>query len=335
MSGTSESWWRRVGDPEKGFRYLKVGGGRLSSDSALARIHGLRIPPAWKNVHISPHADRKVQAWGEDDAGRKQYIYSEDHVRQRDRRKWKRVLRLGGALPRLRTRVNEDLEGSGLDRETVLALVVRFIDQGWFRVGSERYAIENRTYGIATLKKSQLEITDGMLIFTYRGKGRKDMRRVVVDERAIELIGRLLELPGARLFQYPNSSGRPHRIRAEAVNDYIKEAAGRSYTSKDLRTFGATVRAATILADMGPPGSETEAEKNVLTCCRLVSQELGNTREICRTAYIHPAVLDEYITGGRTIDVAGKVQPRAVRARPSELLSPEEEATIRFLRDFG
>jgi DNA topoisomerase I len=335
MTDPEERWWRRNGDPETGFRYLKVGGGPLSSRAALARIEGLRIPPAWTNVHISPDAGRKVQAWGEDDAGRKQYLYSEAHVRERDRRKWKRVLRLGQALPRLRLRVNEDLQRPALEREAVLALVVRFIDQAWFRVGGERYAVENRTQGIATLRKSQLEVHDGMLVFTYLGKGRKDMRRVVVDEKALDFIERLLKLPGPRLFQYEGGNGKPGRIRAEAVNRYIKHAAGRRYTSKDLRTFGATVRAATILADMGPPNTPEEAEKNVLLCCRLVSQDLGNTREICRSAYIHPVVLDEYLAAGRTIGNSTGVTRCAVTGKPSDPISAEEGALIRFLASFG
>lgn len=341
MTTSEERWWRRSGSPEKGFRYLKVDGKPLRSKAALGRIERLAIPPAWSNVDVSPDAGRKIQARGEDAEGRRQYIYSDDHVRGRDRRKWRRVRLLGRALPELRSRLSRDLGRFDFDRDTgpgrdpVLALVVRFIEQGFFRVGNERYATANGTRGIATLEKRQVEVGDGMLVFTYRGKQKKELRTVVVDDAAIAFVEALCGLPGKRLFQYRDADGTLHPVRAPEVNRYLKEAAGRRFTSKDLRTFGATVRAATVLADLEPPDSDEEAERNVLLCCRLVAQELGNTREVCREAYIHPAVLDEYLASGRTIEVSGPPRPIRVSAGASDALTAEEDALLRFLGKHG
>lgn len=333
-----QSWWRRIpveGEGEAGFRYQKVDGAPLVSESALARIDALVIPPAWTDVHISPDASRKVQAWGRDAAGRKQYVYSDEHVARRDRRKWDRVLRYARRLPELRAATNRDLKGGVPDRATVLATVVRLISRAYFRIGSERYAIENKTFGIATLRKNHLEIRGNDLIFTYPGKGSKDNRRVVASTPLVEILERILELPGRRLFQYRTDDGDVVRVTARAVNRYIQDILGERYTSKDLRTFGGTVRAATILADLGPEPEDRQAEKNVVLTCKLVASELGNTPAVAREAYIHPAVLEQYTERGRTIEPLMRKAPREVSDEEPVEYYPEEAALMRFLERYG
>src|SRR5690606_34385721 len=202
-----------------------------------------------------------------------------------------------------RSVTNAHLKEEGLGRDKVLATVVRLMSRAFFRVGSERYAVRNRTFGICTLRKSHLEVRGDTLIFTYVGKRQLDQRRVVAESPLVEILEDLLRLPGGRLFQYVDGAGRPHPVTAAMVNRYLREACGGRYTSKDLRTFGGTVRAATILADLGPPSSEREARRNVALCCRLVATELGNTPAICRSAYVHPRVLEAYRASGLTIEV--------------------------------
>jgi DNA topoisomerase-1 len=331
MSRTKDGpWWRRVGSPEEGFRYLGVNGSTLVSPTVLARIEALGIPPGWSGVRISPDPERKIQAWGYDRAGRKQYIYSEEHVRRRERRKWGRVLRYARALPRLREVTNLHLRRTELDRAKVLATMVRLMSRAFFRVGSERYAVRNRTFGICTLSKRHLEVRGNTLVFRYTGKRRIDQRRVVADTPLVEVIREILELPGPRLFCYRDGGGRIRNVTAEMVNRYLREALGGRYTSKDLRTFGGTVRAATILADLGAARTEREARRNVALCCRLVAHELGNTPAICRAAYIHPVVIDRYLAAGETIEPL-LLPRRAVTAEAPVHYYPEEAALIRFL----
>lgn len=333
---SEQSWWRRVeSSAGDGFRYRKVDGEPLVSTSARSRIEALAIPPAWSDVHISPDARRKVQAWGRDDAGRKQYIYSDSHVLEQERRKWDRVLRYGSALPELRAATNRHLKRPELDRPKVLATVVRLMSRAFFRVGSERYAVRNRTFGICTLRKEHLEIRGHDLVFTYEGKRSRDQRRVVADTPLVEIIRELLELEGERLFRYRTGAGGPCNVTARAVNRYIRELLGERYTSKDLRTFGGTVRAATILADLGPPEDEADAGSNLALCCRLVAAELGNTPAICRDAYIHPAVLERYRAAGSTIDPLMDTTPRTVTAEAPVDYYPEELGLMRFLERFG
>jgi DNA topoisomerase-1 len=348
--GKQEGWWRRTGKAPR-FKYIGLTGQPLRSEPALARIRALVLPPAWTDVHISPDPARKVQAWGYDQAGRKQYRYSSQHISRQDRRKWNRVLRVARALPRLRAHTNRDLRRRRLDDRKVTATVVRLICRAYFRAGSERYAVENKTFGICTLTKKHVQIYGRNLVFEYIGKRSKQQRQFVADTPLVHIIEKLLVLPGTRLFQYVDPSSRkPKQISADQVNEYLFDVLGERYTSKDLRTFGGTVRAATILADIGPARSRTEAKRNVALACKLVATELGNTPAICRKAYIHPAVLEQYERHGRTLDTVQPRKPRKKHRRPKRLDNgvlpaveaeepvgyyPEELALMNFLEQYG
>lgn len=324
------SRWKRVGSPDKGFEYLKTDGTPLKSDAAIARIDSLAIPPAWTEVQIAPRAGDKIQATGYDAAGRKQYIYNPEYVARRQRQKFGRLLPFAYDLPRLREATNAHLKHEGVGRERVLATVVRLMSRAFFRVGSERYAVNNKTFGIATLRKSHLEVRGNDLVFRYVGKKSIDQRRVVAETPLVEVLQEILKLPGDRLFRYRDENGEVRDVTAADVNAYLKEIVGEGYTSKDIRTWGGTVRAATILSDLGPANSEREAEKNVVLTCKLVSTELGNTPAVCRSAYIHPGVLERYLTG-ETIAPLMRGTARPVEAEAPVEYYPEEAALMRFL----
>ncbi|MEX1184461.1 MAG: DNA topoisomerase IB [Gemmatimonadota bacterium] len=334
-----QDWWRRTGDAGKGFVYLGVNGRRLTAAATLRRIQALVIPPAWTDVHISPDPDRKIQVWGFDQAGRRQYRYSRGHEAARDLRKWKRVIRVARLLPLLREGTNAHLRRRKLDREKVLATVVRLMCRAYFRAGSERYAVQNRTFGVCTLAKRHVTVAGNCIVFEYSGKRSLEQRQVVADTPLVEIIEELQAQRGARLFKYPVGAGakqyRP--VTAAHVNRYLREILGERCTSKDLRTFGGTVRAATILADIGPAKSAREAARNVALACNLVASELGNTPAICRKAYIHPAVLEEYEQAGRTIETVSSRH----RARPGVAAEepvgwyPEELVLMQFLERYG
>ncbi len=331
MASRVDTWWTRTGSKRP--RYCKADGGPLSSESALKRIAALRIPPAWNDVHISPDPKRKVQAWGYDAAGRKQYIYSSAHVARSDRRKWRKLLRVSNALPLIRDRTNEHLRRRKLDREKVHATVVRLICRAYFRAGSERYAVANRTFGISTLRKHHVQVHGRNLIFTYTGKRSKDQRQFVAATPLVEIIEKLLQLPGERLFQYIDENRELRPVTGQSVNKYLEDIAGVKLTSKDLRTFGGTVRAATILADIGPAQSKTETRRNLTLTCKLVSLDLGNTPAIARKAYIHPAVLEEYERAGRTMANMRRHTRRVDAFEPAYY--PEEAELIRFLERYS
>src|SRR5919201_6975172 len=149
--------WKREGS-RRHFRYLDSKGRRIRDPEKLARIEALVIPPAWKEVWISPSPSAKLQATGIDAAGRRQYLYHADFRAQQDAAKFDKLIGFAERLPDLRAAMSAHMDRDSLDRERVSAIALRLIDLGWFRVGSERYARESRTYGITTLTKRHVRV---------------------------------------------------------------------------------------------------------------------------------------------------------------------------------
>ena len=320
----STQWFVRRGGKSSGFRYEDAKGRKVTDGAQLARIDALRIPPAWRDVHIAASTRPAIQAWGFDAKGRKQYRYHERAVAVREQRKYYRVCRLARDLPKIREALYAAI-GSGreLTRDRVAAAVVRLISKGFFRVGSERYARENHTFGISTLSKRHVTVKGSAIVFEFRGKSNKEQRHVVVDRVLATIMREMLRSPGARLFRYTDGA-RWRNLTERDVNDYVRRVTPARYTAKDFRTWGGTVRVATVLSDLGPPASDREAKKNVVLAIRLVSAELGNTPAICRASYVHPIVLARYLDHGETI------LPRATKKTAGGHY-PEERALIRFL----
>lgn len=323
----AESWITRHGSARSGFRYRDAAGASVTSATTLARIAALAIPPAWRDVHVAASPRAAVQAWGVDAKGRKQYRYHERAVHRGEQRKYYRVRRLARDLPRIRLALRRDLARRDADRARVAAAVVLLINEGFFRVGSERYTRQHGTYGITTLRKSHVRVAGDTLVFSFRGKSGVPQRHVVVDRALARAVAQLGRAPGRRLFRYRDETGW-HDLTAREVNDYIGSLAGVRYTAKDFRTWGGTLRAATVLADLGPAASEHEAQRNVVTTVRLVASELGNTPAICRASYVHPIVLARYLDAGDTI---GPLRSRGTPRTQAAGHSPEERALIAFL----
>jgi DNA topoisomerase-1 len=324
------TWLRRLGTKRSGFRYVDAADRVVRDARVLARIDALRVPPAWRDVHIATTPRSAIQAWGFDARGRKQYRYNDRAVERRELRKYHRVRQLAKDLPRIRRALHADARPHArvdtLDADTVSATVLRLISETFCRVGGERYAKENGTFGITTLKKSHVDVSNGTARLEYRGKGSIDQRQVVSDPELVRLLERQLRTPGGKLFRY-RRNGAWHVITARDVNEYLQERVGR-YSAKDFRTWGGTLRAATVLAELGPANTATEAKRNVALAMRLVSTELGNTPTICRKSYVHPIVVARYLDEGETIAL-----PRARRtaANRGQAHSPEEKALITFL----
>ncbi len=325
----AQKWILRKGTKAGGFRYLGPSGSRLTDAATLQRIDALRIPPAWRDVHIAPGARTPVQVWGFDARGRKQYRYHQRAVEKGELRKYYRVRQMARDLPAIRAAVQRDFRRKGLSKERVCAGLVRLISHGFFRVGSERYQKENNTFGIATLRKSHALVDGEIVVFEYRGKRSIVQKNVVVAPDLARFVTELLTTPGARLFRF--LEGRKWSdVNARDVNDYIQSISGFPYTAKDFRTWGGSLRAATVLAELGRGKTKTERKRNVLTAVRLVASELGNTPAICRKSYVHPAIVSRYMKSGAVIPLpAGRRE-----SVPLTSHAPEEEALIDFLDEF-
>ena len=264
--------------------------------------------------------------WGFDARGRKQYKYHRRAVEKGELRKYYRVRQMARDLPSLRARIQRDFRRQGLSKEKVCAGIVRLISHGFFRVGSEKYQKENNTFGITTMRKSHVLVLDDTVEFEYRGKRSITQRNVVVGKDLARFVNQLLETPGPRLFRYLED-GKWQDVDSGDVNNYIESIAQFPYTAKDFRTWGGTLRAATVLAELGKGKSQNERKKNVVTAVRFVAAELGNTPTICRKSYVHPVVVMKYLRSGLTITL-----PKHTGASDNGVgHAPEESALIDFL----
>jgi len=244
----------RLGSKRSGFRYVDEQARPVRDRRTLERIAALRVPPAWRDVHVAANPRSAIQAWGFDARGRKQYRYHERAVERRELRKYHRVRQLAKELPRIRRTLRDDarpdVPAHAIDADTAAATVLRLISETFCRIGGERYARENGTFGITTLRKSHVELANDTARFAYRGKAKIRQRQVVHDRELVRLVARQLRTPGTRLFRYVD--GRHWRLlTARDVNEYLRRRIGR-YSAKDLRTWGGTLRAATVLAELGP-----------------------------------------------------------------------------------
>lgn len=310
----------------RGFSYVDDEGNRVDDPEVLQRIAELAIPPAWEDVWICPYPNGHLQATGTDAAGRKQYRYHDVWRTRRDGEKFDDMVRFAKALPALRRQVERDLgDCATLDRRCVLAAAVRLLEIGFFRIGSEEYAAEHDSYGLATLRKEHVRIEDGVMVFDYPSKSGQRRRQGMFDEQLAPVVARLKRRRGggSDLLAY-KERGRWHDLRSEDINAYLKDATGGDYSAKDFRTWNATALAAVGLAVSGASAATPTARKRAVNrAVTEVAGYLGNTPAVCRASYIDPRVIDAF-DGGLTIRpalerVAAQVEPGDLPIHQPEL----------------
>jgi DNA topoisomerase-1 len=302
----------------RGFSYHHPDGTPVTDPEVIERIRALAIPPAWRDVWICPLANGHIQAVGTDAAGLRQYRYH-DHWRViRDGAKFDRVLRLAARLPRLRASISSALDQSGLGRERVLSAALHMIDLAVFRVGGEEYQPSEDyegSYGLATLRRSHVRVHRGAVTIGYVAKGGVEQSVVLRDPALHKIVVALLRRRGGGedLLAYRTPQGW-HDVRAEDVNAYLKELVGEEFTAKDLRTWHATVVAATSLGVQactnGVMRSARARQRAVVTAMREVAEHLGNTPAVARKSYVDPHVVECFergITVARAVQRAGSV----------------------------
>lgn len=327
-------WWRRCGSKRRGFWYEDAKGQRLTDETQLQRIKALVIPPAWIDVRIAPSPRSALQAVGIDTSGRVQRIYHPNFVAKRQRSKFQKLERFGEYLAALRRVANEHIALEGLPRARVLAVIVRLINDLYFRVGSEESVKRYRTYGVTTLRNRHLEIKRaGQLMFSFVGKHHIPHRRLLVDEELATLMRDIKAIGGARLFNYLDGNGRACPVTPRDVNEYIKAATSPEFSAKDFRTWGGTLLAAVELAELGRAEDPKQVKRNIVKAVQKVAERLGNTPTVCRSSYIHPSVIERY-TQGHTLDEFRPRKSRFIRRNQPEY-ELEELALMRLLRAEG
>ena len=323
-----ENGIRRLGTPKRGFRYVDASGKPIRR-AARDRIDALKIPPAWKSVFIHPSPRGAVQAIGQDSAGRWQYLYHEARTARRESEKFDRLVRFADALPKMRRTVAEHLSEPGLGREKVLACILRVLSACFLRPGSQVYAEENGSYGIATLRPRHVTVKGDLVQFDFPGKWGKKQHREMRDRRVARIVRELVREPG-EVFKYRNAEGEWVDVRRRHINEYIKEVMGDAFSAKDFRTWAGTLICACALARAGADenDSRTARKRKLVAAVKETAEKLGNTPAICRSSYIYPAVLKQF-ERGRVIERCFEEVEELVERRS---LHAAEKALLRMLK---
>jgi len=319
----------------KGFEYLDQDGTRLTDEETIARIRELAIPPAWEDVWICPFPMGHIQATGIDARGRKQYRYHDKWRERRDQQKFDEMIDFARALPAMRRRVDEHLDSDGMSRERVLSCAVRMLDRGFFRVGGEDYAVENESYGLATIHKRHVQLLDdGTLVFDYPAKSGKRRVQSIVDREVYEIVEQLKRRRGGSPELLAYKDGRRWRdLKSTDINEYVKEVTGGDFSAKDFRTWNATVLAAVALAVSGQAaarGTKTARKRAINRAVKEVAGYLGNTPAVARASYIDPRVFDRF-EGGLTI--GGVLTDLGEDGDLGSIHGAAEEAVLDLLRE--
>jgi len=320
---------RHSNDSEPGYTRQKKGrawayydehGERLTDRDEIDRLNALALPPAYVDAWFCKDCNGHIQATGKDARGRKQYRYHADYRSRQDASKYDGCAEFGEALPKIRRRVESDLKRRKLDRDTVLAAVVRLLDTEHMRIGNEQYARANKSFGLSTLRSRHLSRKRGKMKMRYTGKHGVVHEATITDANLKRIVGKCQDLPGQMLFQYINGDGNPHPITSADVNAYIREASGGDFTAKHFRTWGASVIAFDQLLSSG------DDRISVKTMIEPVAEALGNTVAISRKSYVHPRLI-EAVRDDPVDPLGGIKRPRARRR-----LSSAETAFLAYLK---
>ncbi|MGV3693383.1 MAG: DNA topoisomerase IB [Paracoccus marcusii] len=312
----------------KGFSYKGPDGRTITDKAERKRLASLAIPPAYVDVWICPDPRGHIQATGRDAKGRKQYRYHPEFRELRASSKYARMLDFARGLPQLRAQVDADMSRRGLPVEKVLATMVFLLENTMIRVGNTRYARENKSHGLTTLRMRHVTLDGNQVRFKFKGKSGKEWNLGLRDRRVARIIRAVQEIPGQHLFQYVDDDGARRQVTSTEVNDYLRQITGRQVTAKDFRTWTGTVLAALALAEYEKADSEAAAKRNVRDAIESVAARLGNTPTICRQCYVHPQIIDAYLADELRLELADTIDDTLTQTD----LRPEETQVLRFLK---
>ena len=313
----------------KGYQYFK-NGELLSSNKELERIKKLVIPPAWEKVKICPVNNGHLQVVGLDTRNRKQYLYHPNWTKFRNSTKFYKMTAFGKILPKIRAKVDEDLDLRGMPQRKVLALVIRLMEETHIRIGNDAYARQNKSYGLSTLRSRHVKVSRGKMKFNFIGKKGKEHDVTVRNRKLIKLVNKCEEIPGWEVFKYYDEEGNKKSVDSGMVNEYIQEISGELFSAKDFRTWSASKIFFEKLRELGFVENEKENKSNILKAYDAAADALGNTRSVCRSYYVHPHIVELYQNGG-IVPYFQKVE-RKRTSKPH--ISQTEEILLEMISDF-
>ena len=303
------------------WQYFDEEGKRVTDRSEIERLNAIALPPAYTDAWFCKDSNGHIQATGKDARGRKQYRYHADFRARKDASKYDGCREFGEALPKLRRKVEADLRKSSLERDTVLAAVVRLLDTEYIRVGNEAYAKANKSFGATTLRSRHLRKVGSRLTMRFTGKHGIVHEVTLTDRNLKRIVSRCQDLPGQNLFQYIGDDGEPKAVTSADVNAYIREATGRDFTAKHFRTWGASVIFFEQLLE-----SAEQQRLSLTSALEPVAEALGNTPAMSRKSYVHPCLIEALQEDPRD-PLGGMDRPRS-RAR----LTSAETGFLKFLQ---
>lgn len=278
----------------KKFTYYDQTGKKITDKKIVDRIEKLGIPPAWEYVWICPNTNGHLQATGRDEKGRKQYIYHPHWTTISSQTKFHKMLFFSQILPKIRSKISQDMNLAGLKQNKILATIVWLLDHTYIRVGNEEYAKDNKHYGLTTMHNKHVDVSGQTVVFEFVGKSGKRHQVGVSHPKVAKTIKKLEDLPGYELFQFIDDDGQRSPVDSADVNEYLKFITQEPVSAKDFRTWGGTVISADSLVTIGQFNNKNEFKKNVSQAVISAARKLGNTPTICRNYYIHPTVIESY-----------------------------------------
>lgn len=321
---------QRLGTPKRGFRYKADG--RKVTAADLERINELKIPPAWVDVWINSSASGMVQTIGKDAAGRSQYLYHANHIRRQEAKKFRRVIKFAEALPKMRATVASHLRQPGLGREPVMASILRILSTCFMRPGSQVYASENGSFGLATLRPKHVKVKGDTVEFDFKGKSGVQQQQKLKDRKVSKVVRALLKKPGREVFKYQNGDAQFVNVTRQHINGYIREVMGEKFSAKDFRTWAGTLVCACALARLGtePRERKSSRQRKVVEAIKETADTLGNTPAVCRSSYISPEIINSF-EAGKTIENHFSTLNELISYRGRKLHAAEK-SLLRFMK---
>ena len=316
----------------KGFTYKDKNGKTIKDTEIRDWIKSLVIPPAWTDVEINENRNADLLVTGRDDKDRKQYIYHPKYTERQNAKKFDRIIDFADQLEHMRRVTGQHLRKRKLNRDKVLATMLRLLESAFFRPGNNTYSKENATYGLTTLRSKHLTIEGEEIIFNYNGKSGQEQEKHIVDKKLAKIVQEIDEMPGYEIFKYLDEDGNIVKVKSDDLNAYIHEVMGEEFSAKDFRTWAGTMIAAIALDELGVVERKDQEllDKNIKEAVNRVSERLGNTPAVARGSYIDPRIIEDY-TKGRTLKYFEKEISRLLKT--AENLSKEEIGVLCMLRN--
>lgn len=302
---------------------------KITDKKAIKRFKALVIPPAWRDVRITPIENGHLQVIGKDDKNRKQYRYHAKWNEIRNKTKFYKMIAFGQALPAIRAQVEKDLQLPTMTKRKCLALVLKLMEETHIRIGNKYYARKNKTYGLSTMRTKHLEVNKNKVTFNFKGKKGKPHEVSVTSKKLRKLIIQCEEIPGWELFQYYDEDGKHHTIDSGMVNDYIHELSGDIFSAKDFRTWAGSKVFFETLAHLGIAKKQKTLDANLIKAYDAAAKALNNTRAVCRSSYVHPVIANSY--SSKTIRPYFET---IATNTPANYLSKTETSLLKLLKTY-